>query len=1289
MFQRLGEKKRYYYSGSSRHAPFSREGQHQHDPTHYNHIRTSTKPSMLISSASSLVSSTRDSRPSRYDPNNVSKLHPNKTGSRYNPDSSVPSMSKKNAFEVISRYSGSSLNGHSRYNSQTNRPPSTAPISSTSGSYHTYNNYMAQYGPAPRSKRSVDSKDVCDNIPGSSGYMSRAGKLRDLSINSSSANTTIQQSDYDSGSTLICSSLLKPYRRTNSAGNNISKHYRGQGYTNKYTCQGRYGTGIDTDGRYENSNSGKNFDKQPLTVSSLINSVPMTTRSVEKKVSHESKRIGLQPGDGFMLEDSDNESTRTIESRNLSRNEIDCQKDPNETKNIDSGNSQSSEYLSTPSEISWKRTVDEDKQNEDAFNNISGTLNGRQERKDYKLYLELEDDLKETSHSVINKSEPEDYDENIEKCNIIIDAHDDPLMRGPHVPNSLPRPEAYPEPIVPIKECIFPMKETEMKLWLLKNLPRNVRISKQKYLLKNPIKSLSEYPFISQNKIFHAQAASPILLTSLSKLKHYGNQRTALLKSTFLRLQKDWLSKCETMDKISERVRSDEIEEKKRKEAEAHKQEEKRQRQLQVQQGHGFSRRINRADFVDDAEIESVLLQIDPDYKHHQLAATITPMIIDPVKRHSIRFKDVNNLVTDKDAWASRFLTDAVDNFSSKEHKLFVEAYLIYPKKFGKIANYMGGLRTPEECVMHYYRTKKEIKYKTLIMEKNKRRKSRNSRRRKEKEKEHSKQVEDSPELKNELKVIKQKQGFEKNKIVMEQVEIKLDPIEANGTFSLDQKHGCEIFDDMNVTNGHATEDEADSILVSNKDSDVNMDLEVSALPKKRSISESHKEVDLNNFSEPFVQYKNKANTVQIETQPPQTSNKNESMLEDTDDYSDAVKKKHKQNDNHHRSSYWSVKENDMFPILLKKYGSQWNLISDKLGTKSTTMVRNYYQRKAIYKGWQSLLEEGDANYSCTKKIEKAKEESFTDSSVEPSNIDDISAQHAPALGIFNINRSTFNIQNATADDMPSQQTVSTQGLPQQHLPSIQLHDLPSQKIKHLQLSEPLTSAQSQNSKSIQTQQQQSIRFHSGIQHQEPQSIDISRRSSIRSLLNNNESISRNSLTPDSHNQEKLAHNVTTQDLPYMSHNSSRATPVGFGSPIISHQTFPKSAAAIHSCDPITSITNYTQKTDVHNHTKDDSSILHQRYRMPHTFHYLSANEQRMDSMVLPPILPSVSPVQQQTQPFIAATSYIPIYNFASDPLAALAAVASAPEALGLLSDNTVTHKTVDKRESDNASPNN
>ena len=44
-------------------------------------------------------------------------------------------------------------------------------------------------------------------------------------------------------------------------------------------------------------------------------------------------------------------------------------------------------------------------------------------------------------------------------------------------------------------------------------------------------------------------------------------------------------------------------------------------------------------------------------------------------------------------------------------------------------------------------------------------------------------------------------------------------------------------------------------------------------------------------------------------------------------------------------SSYWSVQEVEMFPQLISKYGTDWTSIASEMGTKTHTMVKNYFGR--------------------------------------------------------------------------------------------------------------------------------------------------------------------------------------------------------------------------------------------------------------------------------------------------------------------------------------------------------
>ncbi|KAH6702244.1 hypothetical protein EV126DRAFT_459177 [Verticillium dahliae] len=61
-------------------------------------------------------------------------------------------------------------------------------------------------------------------------------------------------------------------------------------------------------------------------------------------------------------------------------------------------------------------------------------------------------------------------------------------------------------------------------------------------------------------------------------------------------------------------------------------------------------------------------------------------------------------------------------------------------------------------------------------------------------------------------------------------------------------------------------------------------------------------------------------------------------------------------------SSYWSVSEGEVFPGLLKAFGSDWHAMAAHMGSKTAVMVKNYYvrQRDSGKVEWERFLQEAD-----------------------------------------------------------------------------------------------------------------------------------------------------------------------------------------------------------------------------------------------------------------------------------------------------------------------------------------
>ena len=89
----------------------------------------------------------------------------------------------------------------------------------------------------------------------------------------------------------------------------------------------------------------------------------------------------------------------------------------------------------------------------------------------------------------------------------------------------------------------------------------------------------------------------------------------------------------------------------------------------------------------------------------------VLPPMLQPAELEIKRFKDTNKLVP-MDLSVEMFeLTPPVDDFTPEEQSTCIAAYNQQPKKFGKIAEKLPG-RTYQQCIMHYYLTKEEAKYK-------------------------------------------------------------------------------------------------------------------------------------------------------------------------------------------------------------------------------------------------------------------------------------------------------------------------------------------------------------------------------------------------------------------------------------------------------------------------------------------------------------------------------------------------------------------------------------------------
>lgn len=92
----------------------------------------------------------------------------------------------------------------------------------------------------------------------------------------------------------------------------------------------------------------------------------------------------------------------------------------------------------------------------------------------------------------------------------------------------------------------------------------------------------------------------------------------------------------------------------------------------------------------------------------------VIPDMLEPLEVKAGIYKDVNNTIDPNHAMEVFGFLPPPNDFTPEEHQSFTDAFMAYPKKWGKIAESLPG-RDFKQCIVHYYLTKEEIKYKAKL----------------------------------------------------------------------------------------------------------------------------------------------------------------------------------------------------------------------------------------------------------------------------------------------------------------------------------------------------------------------------------------------------------------------------------------------------------------------------------------------------------------------------------------------------------------------------------------------
>ncbi|KAG5519028.1 hypothetical protein PMAC_002559 [Pneumocystis sp. 'macacae'] len=219
--------------------------------------------------------------------------------------------------------------------------------------------------------------------------------------------------------------------------------------------------------------------------------------------------------------------------------------------------------------------------------------------------------------------------------------------------------------------------------------------------------SLKEYPFFKENELKHERLRPLLFLYILKKNKRIL-KKNKILQLQYEKYQNSWKSQVERLDNIKK----------------TKKQENERfgfsDTHLDNLSLRSFRRGqgLNYGDFVrSDADFEDIVAKLGVEDDRISRAAVIPPMISDLSETIKYQYNDRNGIV--QDPISSFHYPTWINIWTVEEHELFKQLFIKYPQKnFGLIASSIPN-KTISQCVLHYYRTKKQENYKNLVISKN------------------------------------------------------------------------------------------------------------------------------------------------------------------------------------------------------------------------------------------------------------------------------------------------------------------------------------------------------------------------------------------------------------------------------------------------------------------------------------------------------------------------------------------------------------------------------------------
>ncbi|XP_044739658.1 uncharacterized protein LOC123301011 isoform X2 [Chrysoperla carnea] len=214
----------------------------------------------------------------------------------------------------------------------------------------------------------------------------------------------------------------------------------------------------------------------------------------------------------------------------------------------------------------------------------------------------------------------------------------------------------------------------------------------------------SDTTVYSDNKRKH-QTFKPRLLEYFKKRHTEKEQRETYLTQTYSKLMQEWLKKVDKVESSQKR---------KAKEAKNREFFEKVFPELRKQRED--KERFNRvgARIKSEADLEEImdgLQEQELEDKKMRSYAVIPPILLD-ARQRKLCYSNNNGHILDMETeYKERAL---INVWTNSEKEIFKEKYLQHPKNFGLIASFLDR-KSVQDCVQHYYLSKKTENYKQLL----------------------------------------------------------------------------------------------------------------------------------------------------------------------------------------------------------------------------------------------------------------------------------------------------------------------------------------------------------------------------------------------------------------------------------------------------------------------------------------------------------------------------------------------------------------------------------------------